>query len=166
MLTILTALYLKANAYAVGLHKLLGSHPLLALPCWTLGSTSIHLTLAVWTTTTLGGFQPLWYLSTLYACHLPNSPAVAVAGARPKKKTQQFRHESADADTLTKSCPSRCSGFRWTLHIIFFGRAPAWAVTDDGSYARPCFAGANASLTRSYPHSGAAIAAWVATLNE
>jgi len=54
MLTILNALYLKAKAYAVGLHKLLGSHPLLALPCWTLGSTSIHLTLSVWTTALLG----------------------------------------------------------------------------------------------------------------
>ncbi|MDO9366135.1 MAG: hypothetical protein Q7T58_07345 [Methylotenera sp.] len=42
-----------------------------------------------------------------------------------KEENTTFRHESADADTLTKSCPPQCSGFRWTLHIIFFGRAPA-----------------------------------------
>jgi hypothetical protein len=125
MLTILTALYLKANADAVGLHQLLGSHPLLALPCWTLGSTSIHLTLPVWTPASLGRLSA----SLIFVCAV-RLPPIKFTCRRRRWRTNQVKkkkkkQQNTDADTFAKSCPPRCSGFRWTLHIIFFGRAPA-----------------------------------------
>ena len=70
MLTILTICYLNAKVCAVRLHKLLGSHPLLALPCWTLGSTSIHLTRPVWTTAILGRLSAS--LNLVCAVRLPS----------------------------------------------------------------------------------------------
>jgi hypothetical protein len=72
-----------------------------------------------------------WRLSTslIYACAVRLTSIKFTCRRRRWRSTKEenttFRHASADADTLTKSCPPRCSGFRWTLHIIFFGRAPA-----------------------------------------
>jgi hypothetical protein len=87
MHTILTALNLKAKAYAVRLHKLLGSHPLLVLPCWTLGSTSIHLTLPVWTTATLGRLSA----SLIVICSARLSP-IKFTCRRPRwRRRRQLR---------------------------------------------------------------------------
>lgn len=79
------------------------------------------------------------------------------------QRRKSHRHRLAYASQWR--CPD---GFRWTLHVFFFGRAPAYAVTDDGSRAQPCprgrgqvFVGAWAppSLLGCTPERGAILAA-------
>lgn len=128
MLTILTTWYLKAKADAVGLHHLLRGHPLLALPCWTLGSTSIHLTLPVWTTVTLGRLS-----ASLIGICAERLPPIKFTCRRPrwrstKEENTTFRHVSASAETCTKSCLPNVR-FRWTLHDILLWSSASWKLS-------------------------------------
>ena len=78
--------YPPRHACALGCTGLEDAILLALLPCWTPGTTPIHLTRAVWTPVSLGGLSPLSGCAALYACCTENSPAVVCAGARPKKK--------------------------------------------------------------------------------
>jgi hypothetical protein len=65
-------------------------------------------------------------LTTVYAVRLP---PIKFTCRRPrwrstKEENTTFRHVSASAETRTKSCLPDVR-FRWTLHVFFFGRAPA-----------------------------------------
>jgi hypothetical protein len=116
---------------------------------------------AVWTTASAWRASPLFRCAALDACVSENSPAVVCAGARPKKKNTTPQ----DCSRNLRRCPTGCAG---RSMLFFFGRAPAYAVIDDGSRAQPCprgrgqvFAGAGAlsSQLGCTPGRGAILAA-------
>jgi hypothetical protein len=79
--------------------------------------------------------------------HLP-SPSLAL--------DQRRKHNILEANLLTQTRLLKVArhcvmGFAGRYMISSLVERQLKADTDDGSYARPCFAGANASLTRSYP---------------
>ena len=61
------------------------------------------------------------------------------------RSTKEERHCAAG---LRSNLTGQPFGFRWTLHVFFFGRAPAYAVSDDGSRAQPCPRGRGQRLCR------------------
>jgi hypothetical protein len=74
--------------------------------------------------------SPLFRRSALYACPLKIHPPSSALALDQRRKALRLRF--ADANLALPV------GFRWTLHVFFFGRAPAYAVSDDGSSAQPC----------------------------